>query len=57
VEKNKGVALAQNDLLNLKLSGNTVKALEDFCCWFGYPWQASEPSDRLLKGCSEKSGV
>eukprot|EP00435_Cladocopium_sp_Y103_P060485 s1600_g22.t1 len=46
MEKDKGVALTQNHLLNLKLIGNEVKALEDFRSRFDYIWQALEPSDR-----------
>ena len=32
--------------MNLKLTGNDVKALEDFRRRFDYIWQALEPSDR-----------
>ena len=46
MEKDKGVALTQSHLLNLKLLGNDVKALEEFRSKFDYIWQALEPSDR-----------
>ena len=46
MEKDKGVALTQSHLLGLKLSGNDIKALEDFRSKFDYIWQALEPGDR-----------
>ena len=47
MEKDKGVALTQNQLLNLKLhSGGDVRSLEDFRNRFDFVWQALEISER-----------
>lgn len=46
MEKDKGVALTQSHLLNLRLSGHDIKALEDFRTKFDYIWQALEQADR-----------
>ena len=46
MEKDKGVALTQSHLLNLKVSGNDIKALEDFRNKFDFIWQALETAER-----------
>ena len=46
MERDRGVALTQNHLLNLKMSGSDVKALEDFRNKFDFIAQALEVTDR-----------
>ena len=46
MERDRGVALTQNHLLNLKMNGSDVKALEDFRNRFDFVWQALEVVDR-----------
>ena len=46
MERDRGVALTQSHLLNLKMQGSDVKALEDFRNKFDFIWQALEVSDR-----------
>lgn len=46
MERDRGVALTQNHLLNLKMSGSDVKALEDFRNKFDFIAQALEVMDR-----------
>ena len=46
MEKDKGVALTQSHLLDLKVSGNDVKALEDCRNKFDFIWQALEADER-----------
>ena len=53
MERDRGVALTQNHLLNLKMSGSDVKALEDFRNKFDFIAQALEvthrPSDTAIR--------
>ena len=46
MERDRGVALTQNHLLNLKMSGSDVKALQDFRNKFDFIAQALEVTDR-----------
>eukprot|EP00435_Cladocopium_sp_Y103_P014697 s1958_g3.t1 len=46
MERDKGVALTQNHLLNLKMNGTDVRALEDFRQRYDYIWQALEIAER-----------
>ena len=46
MERDRGVALTQSHLLNLKMQGSDIKALEDFRNKFDFIWQALEVSDR-----------
>ena len=46
MERDRGVALTQSHLLNLKMQGSDMKALEDFRNKFDFIWQALEVSDR-----------
>ena len=46
MERDRGVALTQNHLLNLKMGGSDVKALEDFRNKFDFIAQALEVTDR-----------
>ena len=46
MERDRGVALIQSHLLNLKMQGSDIKALEDFRNKFDFIWQALEVSDR-----------
>ena len=46
MERDRGVALTQNHLLNLKMHGTDIKALEDFRNRFDFVWQALEIADR-----------
>ena len=46
MERDRGVALTQNHMLNLKMNGSDVKALEDFRNKFDFIAQALEVNDR-----------
>ena len=46
MERDRGVALTQNHLLNLKMNGSDLKALEDFRNKFDFIAQALEVTDR-----------
>ena len=46
MERDRGVALTQSHLLNLKVQGSDIKALEDFRNKFDFIWQALEVTDR-----------
>ena len=46
MEKDRGVALTQHHLLSLRVTGNDIKALEEFRTKFDYIYQALDTGER-----------
>ena len=58
MEKDKGVALTQNHLLNLKVpSGSDVRSLEEFRNRFDFAWHALELTERPSETCGDGAGL